>query len=1045
FRDITNTTPTTSTPLKANKTSKRKKTSVDENTIPLGESSQSKFRLGSAKKVKAHHNNSNTSLPPVPQFPYSPSPSSFTHAFHSIPNSNPIKSPPLTVDQKLQRMIQALKSCHWTLGEFLFHMSNHVSRGGREHNQAQMMSSFLSGRTSHTPMQIISLWIKSPDSRVSAGAGKSESDLMYNLDVPYHLIQSLRPAITSYAAQTIEKRVIFEAQKAVGATAGLHASLRKSAHCKVEMIDIGASTMSEIGSVQIDHQPLTCRLLESIGGRARNPVRTTRVRKGDLRPVELVRINTLSSLNFARNREARLLPLLKGLLYFAHSAPADLFAYNSRLGEMPSYSTIYQVARQLGINQAATSFQRGRNPAIIGALQLDNVQNYIKPQDHRMGRVAQMNIGIAGVYYELNGVQADALDVSDRQMRVAQNKRASLTVATLLSWIDGTHLDIIYASHWLRILINYIPELASMKVDVNERFRTKGAKLRLEPDPTTVHSLSTSGKNETYTSEIKDGLVDFLSQIGQKDGDYLNRLILVGGDGLTFQKLNEVKRYLQFHSDPLQSMELVQPVLALWHTEWTNLSRIYETHQGSSTSRDPSCIGHSACQIGQSLPPNVKKVDYHTGSELLNVVVTSRILDCWRIRFNCEDLRAHFRNLAEKKQLPTFQELESHADALHSAYSTTQAIYEALGDTATSNTKWSRTVPLGTPWPETPHPVDPSKPLVPKPTKSAKSAPKIPAAQRRDSKGDRSLSNSIALIRDGLLSMEFSFASAEGDVGRVYELLKILLFTFAGSTHSKYTTYLLEFLTQLELESSRSLKEAILWSTLVNLRGRAGSFTASDLMQEYFNRLLEAVVDKKGSKYDDEFIRTVIAPNLHHFARIKIEMRNSVGLNNRSGRHSAPGIESEIATLLRVYRKCELHKRRPGRVYNDKHNDDFNAGVIKLDNGRLQRWVWETSRARELIRKSERVDAEVTSQQLAEDHGDEACDDTDEEEQEEYLDCHRLDSEVPLFLSELDDSGNCLYRMSMLVDSEEIESGNDSEDFQADENIYIQDLIDADT
>jgi len=71
------------------------------------------------------------------------------------------------------------------------------------------------------------------------------------------------------------------------------------------------------------------------------------------------------------------------------------------------------------------------------------------------------------------------------------------------------------------------------------------------------------------------------------------------------------------------------------------------------------------------------------------------------------------------------------------------------------------------------------------------------------------------------------------------------------------STYLLEVVCRLELESSPALREAVLRTTLVNLSGREGSFTAADLMQEYFNQLLEAIVEKKGVEYDDFFIRHV--------------------------------------------------------------------------------------------------------------------------------------------------------------------------------------------
>jgi hypothetical protein len=78
---------------------------------------------------------------------------------------------------------------------------------------------------------------------------------------------------------------------------------------------------------------------------------------------------------------------------------------------------------------------------------------------------------------------------------------------------------------------------------------------------------------------------------------------------------------------------------------------------------------------------------------------------------------------------------------------------------------------------------------------------------------------------------------------------QVMLFMFAGSSHSKYTNYLLKTMCNLELESGPALQEAILKSTVVSLSGKPGSFTAADLMQEYFNRLLEAIVEKKGVEY----------------------------------------------------------------------------------------------------------------------------------------------------------------------------------------------------
>jgi hypothetical protein len=78
--------------------------------------------------------------------------------------------------------------------------------------------------------------------------------------------------------------------------------------------------------------------------------------------------------------------------------------------------------------------------------------------------------------------------------------------------------------------------------------------------------------------ELKDAMLDFLGKMGQRDHDYLWQHILASGDGLTFEKLLQLKWYLQFHDDAFQSLELLVPILELWHLEWSNLSSIYETH-----------------------------------------------------------------------------------------------------------------------------------------------------------------------------------------------------------------------------------------------------------------------------------------------------------------------------------------------------------------------------------------------------------------------------------------------------------------------------------
>jgi hypothetical protein len=216
--------------------------------------------------------------------------------------------------------------------------------------------------------------------------------------------------------------------------------------------------------------------------------------------------------------------------------------------------------------------------------------------------------------------------------------------------------------------------------------------------------------------------------------------------------------------------------------------------------------------------------------------------------------------------------------------------------------------------------------------------------------GDQVLARSIAFMRETMISREAMLASVEGDVGRLYEMIKVMLFTFAGSPHSNYTAYFLEMITKLEWESSPDLKSALLAVSLVNLTGREGSFAAGDTIQEYFNRILEAVVGRKGVEYGDNFIRNIWSRNLHHVARLKSTWLEGVGLAPRSKKHTKAKALAEMRILMQEYQEIELHSFRAGRIFDvDLFVDDFELGLKKLGGGgKLKSWTSKTSRSRGL-------------------------------------------------------------------------------------------------
>lgn len=158
-----------------------------------------------------------------------------------------------------------------------------------------------------------------------------------------------------------------------------------------------------------------------------------------------------------------------------------------------------------------------------------------------------------------------------------------------------------------------------------------------------------------------------------------------------------------------------------------------------------------------------------------------------RLHFGCDNIFQHFESLSDSNKIPDIEVLEAAALKLHRTFSCTRAHYRALNDVS-GTSEWSRLVPLGTPWAASV--VDKSSlignPNLPnsKPaptlskTKSATTSKKAKKAKEdaerlKSFRGDRVLANSICFMRDALISREMSQAVAEGDVGRVWEVMKV--------------------------------------------------------------------------------------------------------------------------------------------------------------------------------------------------------------------------------------------------------------------------------
>ncbi|KAF9489975.1 hypothetical protein BDN71DRAFT_1435018 [Pleurotus eryngii] len=276
--------------------------------------------------------------------------------------------------------------------------------------------------------------------------------------------------------------------------------------------------------------------------------------------------------------------------------------------------------------------------------------------------------------------------------------------------------------------------------------------------------------------------------------------------------------------------------------------------------------------------------------------------------------------LNKNSSLPSFEKLEDATCKLFDSYSTTSVQYQAedgsmlsslLEQGQTSDNHSSKTSKQG--------------------KGKGKGKLRIPLKN-----SDQTLSETIVFMWDALFSREVAYTVAEGDVGHAWEAMKVTVFTFARSTHSKYMTYMLEMICLLEWETHKELCEAILKSLLINLSGKPGDWQPADIVQELLNQCLKPVIQQKDAQFGSYHICNIWSHNIMNIYQLKADMHADIGLLQQTGKHTKPYENLEVWILLKEYKDNGLHCHQPGRHYGIPRDvDDIDGGLFK--------WVKKTT------------------------------------------------------------------------------------------------------
>ncbi|KAH8093843.1 hypothetical protein BXZ70DRAFT_897167 [Cristinia sonorae] len=207
----------------------------------------------------------------------------------------------------------------------------------------------------------------------------------------------------------------------------------------------------------------------------------------------------------------------------------------------------------------------------------------------------------------------------------------------------------------------------------------------------------------------------------------------------------------------------------------------------------------------------------------------------------------------------------------------------------------------------------------------------------------------MALFGSDLLSyFDLREAMQIGDVGRMEDLLPTLLYRFAGGSNPKYTIEVLELLQGFKQELPIDMKQHIkhhCW--LINRTGRRDDFTPVDQGQEQNIKDNKVTYRSFGPGASFGYIQKV-SPAIPTLRGIKESVRQQfTTLLGRGKRHGKPSKDKDVALLVEMYQKSEVHIHKNNRTLRnaaDRAKDYITIGADEILNGQtMARWWNERS------------------------------------------------------------------------------------------------------
>ncbi|KAJ7255106.1 hypothetical protein B0H12DRAFT_1202205 [Mycena haematopus] len=545
---------------------------------------------------------------------------------------------------------------------------------------------------------------------------------------------------------------------------------------------------------------------------------------------------------------------IMGLYLYATGAQRQTISVITKLGTLRELSS------------SMRSFARVVASTGLFAASYDNINMMFRAAEQVMGRTDSQENGTCATIFALWKAAAEDMKISD--LNAAFDAAPPLSLKDiLLSKAELMVMDRCLRHCILRIIIEHGGEkFAKFREALDAALPVTPDKIELHQ--TNLHPLPAWNIDQATivaNAEVADAIYSELEVKGLSHWKWMVKIL--AGDQLSIARLRSLLSIRAGHERGYSGFGWGVWMPGLFHGKIADMHGFFVTHWGvpHRGTRNPGSLSfhnthlHRSPILLSSLPP------FRVCRDLVFVSLYSRVLHCLLLVSG----KSSLEQCADS--VKTYAELEALAERIH---------LEFANGNLVSELRWKREM-----------------------AQTADGA--VPP-------GDEIFENSCLLLRDALISREFTDSIKAGDSGRIVLVLKVLALSFRGNGRSKYAYEMLHLIHNLTHVWPEPIRYIILNNWLVNPTGNPFSWVEVDLMQEHMNFWIKTIYQAHGSAASWDWLG-MVAPCVTALRHLSTSITQILG-SDQGTKHEPADLSTDIALLMSSLAEHNVYKIK-GRVF----------------------------------------------------------------------------------------------------------------------------------